>query len=208
MHIDWSTFWSALLGTTLPGLAVSLILVWLNHRNARALESQKTALAAQLAELQHQLAAQGSQFTFWHQKRVAALVEIYDAFRIYLDFLRRALYIPGSRVPLDPMHDFRKTMDEKLVFLDDDLQRRISAMDGELLLFWSWAHQQPRGVGITDDAVQKRLDFEIPAVLERLRQEINRYADPVYRANAPGGGSSLHEGGSVQQSATVLTSAM
>src|ERR1700723_1322841 len=108
MHFDSSAFWSALLGTTLPGLAVSLLLLWLNHRNAKALESQKTALAAQLAELQHQLATQGSQFTFWHQKRVAALVEIYDAFRNYLDFLRRALYIPGSREPLDPYFDFGK----------------------------------------------------------------------------------------------------
>jgi hypothetical protein len=184
MHIEWSAFWSSLLGTTVPGLVISLLLLWLNHRNAKALESQKTTFAAQLAGLQHELTTQGAQFTFWHQKRVAALVEIYDAFRNYLDFLRRALYIPGSRGSLDPYFDFRKLIDQNLVFLDDELQQRLNGMHVELLQFWNWAQQQERGVGITGDAVQQRLDFEIPGVLERLRREINSYADPLYRATS------------------------
>jgi hypothetical protein len=108
-------------------------------------------------------------------------VEIYEAFRTYLDFLRRALYVPGWRGSLDPYFDYRTTIDRNLVFLDDELQGRINDMQGELLLFWNWALQEPRGSGVSDDAVQHRLDFEIPGVLERLRREINAYADPRYR---------------------------
>jgi len=137
MHIDWSAFWSSLLGTTVPGPIASLVLLWVSHRNAKILESQRTAPAAQLAELQHQLAAQGTQFTYWHQKRVTALGEIYDAFRVHLDFLRRALYIPGSRESLDPYFDFRHVIDKNLVFLDDELQQRINAMQFDLLEFWN-----------------------------------------------------------------------
>jgi hypothetical protein len=34
-----------------------------------------------------------TKFTKWHEKRVVALEEIYQAFCKYLDFLRRALYV-------------------------------------------------------------------------------------------------------------------
>jgi hypothetical protein len=181
--MDWQTFWSALLGTTIPGLVVSLVLLWVNRQSTKAIESYKSDLASRLAALQVQLTTQSAQFTHWHQKRVSALVEIYDAFRVYLDFLRRLLYVPKTQgQSMDPYHDFRKTIDRNLIFLDDGLQESVNALQVELLQFWNWAMREPRGQGISDDAVQRRLDFEIPNVLDRLRREINAYADPHYRA--------------------------
>jgi len=157
-------------------------LLWLNNRSTRSLENYKTELARSLAQLQHT----NAQATLWHERRVSALVEIYDAFRLYLDFLRRALYVPRSRVSLDPYHDFRRTLDKNLLYLDDDLQSFVTQLQGELLLFWNWAHGQVRKEGITDDAVQQKLDYEVPLVLERLRQRVNLYADPRYKPNGPG----------------------
>ena len=159
MSINWQAFWSSLLGTTIPGLAVSILLLWLNNRSTKPVESYKSELARRLTELQNQLANENAQATHWHQKRVAALVEIYDAFRPYLDFLRRELYVPGPpRESMDPYHDFRAALDKNLLFLDDDLQQFVNSLQGELLHFWNWAQEQPRGHGITGDEVQRRLD--------------------------------------------------
>jgi len=79
------------------------------------------------------------------------------------------------------MWDFRTAVECNLVFLDDALQRQVQDFSGELLLFWNWAHQQQRTPGpLGEDSVQKRLDYEIPTYLEKLRQVINKYADPGY----------------------------
>lgn len=118
----------------------------------------------------------------WHQKRIEALVAIYEAFRAYLDFLRRALYIPETGLSLDPMWDLRKTVEKNMVYLNEALLRDIQRFSGELLEFWNWAYDQARPGGIDDaDLVQKRLDYEIPGYLEKLRQVINSYADPHFR---------------------------
>ena len=183
--MDWSTFWSSLLGTAVPAFVTSLVVLYLTHRTNKALELHRNVLAERLSVLESELGKRTAMFSVWHQKRVNALVEIYEAFRLYLDFLRRALYIPGTRTSIDPMWDFRTAVERNLVFLDDGLQREIQQFSGELLLFWNWAHQQPRIEGeLGVDLVQKRLDYEIPTYLEKLRQVINAYADPGY---------SLHE---------------
>jgi hypothetical protein len=181
VHFDSSAFLSALLGTTIPGLFVSILLLWLNYRSSKSIESHKTELSRRLAEVQHVLAKEGEKSNLWHERRVNALIDIYIAFTSYLDFLRRALYIAGSAVNLDPAWEFRRVLDKNLLFLDDDLRTFINSLHVELLLFWNWAHSQKREPGITDDDVQMRLDHEIPLVLERLRVRVNQYADPDYR---------------------------
>ena len=180
MSIDWSAFVSALLGTTIPGLVVSVLLLWLNNRSSKSIETYKNELSSRLTEVQHVLAKEGTRSKLWHERRVEALVEIYGAFASYLRFLRKMLYVPGTRGSMDPYFEFRETLDKNLLFLDDDLGKFINTQSGELLLFWNWAMSQKREPGITDDEVQKRLDFEIPGVLERLRVKINEYADPDY----------------------------
>ena len=89
--MDWNAFWSGLFGTTIPAFVVSLITLYLNHRTNKALERHRNALAERLSVLESELRKRAEMFSVWHQKRVNALVEIYEAFRLYLDFLRRAL---------------------------------------------------------------------------------------------------------------------
>ncbi len=180
MSIDWSSFISALLGTAIPGLAVSILLLWLNNRSSKSIETHKNELSSRLAEVQHLLAKEGVKSNLWHEQRVEALIEIYRAFASYLRFLRKALYVPNSGELMDPYFEFRETLDKNLLFLDDELGKFINTLSGELLLFWNWAMSQKREPGITNDEVQKRLDFEIPTVLERLRIRVNQYADPDY----------------------------
>lgn len=179
--MNWNVFLSGLLGTTIPAFLVALLMLYLTHRTNKALELHRNVLAERLSIIESELRKRAEMFSVWHQKRVNALVEIYEAFMLYLDFLRRALYIPDTRTNLDPMWDFRTTVERNLVFLDDDLQSQVQEFSGELLQFWNWAHQQKRTPGpLGEDPVQKRLDYEIPTYLEKLRQVINRYADPGY----------------------------
>jgi hypothetical protein len=179
--MNWNVFWSAILGTTIPALIGSLIMLYLTHRTDKALELHRNMLAERLSVLESELKRRAEMFSVWHQKRLNALVEIHEAFRVYLDFLRRALYIPGMRTSMDPMWDFRNTVERNLVFLDDALQKDVQNFSGELRLFWNWALQQQRVPGpLGEDPVQKRLDYEIPTYLEKLRQVINRYAEPNY----------------------------
>jgi len=179
--MNWNAFWSAMLGTTIPALIASLTMLYLTHRTNKALELHRNVLAERLSVLESELKRRAEMFSVWHQKRVNALVEIYEAFRLYLDFLRRALYIPDTRINMDQAWEFRTTVERNLVFLGDTLQRQVQEFSGELLLFWNWAQQQQRAPGpLGEDPVQKRLDYEIPTYLEKLRQVINRYADPGY----------------------------
>ena len=170
--MNWNAFWSGLLGTTIPALLASLLMLYLNHRTNRAIEQYKSATARDLAD-----------HTLWQEKRVASLLEIHDAFRKCLDFLRRELYVaPPKGLDVTPLHDFFDSIQQNLVYLNDDLQRTILNYQGELLQFWNWTVTL-RGDCGTDGwkQVQKRLDFEIPEYLEKLRQVINAYADPTYR---------------------------
>jgi hypothetical protein len=80
-----------------------------------------------------------------------------------------------------PLHDFFNSIQEHLVYLNDDLRETVLKYQGELLQFWN----STVTLGSDKDPevwkqVQKRLDFEIPQYLEKLRQDINAYADPKY----------------------------
>jgi hypothetical protein len=177
--MNWGAFWASLLGTTIPAFVVSLLMLYLNHRTNRSIEQYKSARARDLSD--HQI---------WHEKRIASLLAIHDAFRRYLDFLRRALYVsPRKGLDVTPMHDFFNSIEEHLVYLNDDLRRTVVEYQAELLQFWNWTVTLR-----TDDdpecwkQVQKRLDFEIPGYLEKLRQVINSYADPGYSTGDRGRG--------------------
>lgn len=178
MNIDWSSFLSALAGTTVP----ALVMLFLTHKTNQALEQHKSDLAERLSIFENDLETKAVMFSQWHQKRIDALAVIYEAFRLYLDFLRRALYIPDrGGITLDPMWDFRTKVEQNLVYLNDSLQDDIQKLSGELLAFWNWSKQQDRPGGIDEaDLVQQRLDFEIPGYLEKLRKIINSYADPRF----------------------------
>jgi hypothetical protein len=181
MIFDWPTFLSALIGTTIPGLVVSIFLLWLHNRSSKSIETYKNAFTKQITEVQHLLGKEGAKYRYWHEQRVVALIEIYGAFVSYLRFLRRQLYVcHESRESMDPYFEFRETLDKNLLFLDDDLTKFVHGLSGELHEFWNWAMRQEREPGINDDEVQRRLDFEIPKVLERLRVRVNQYADPDY----------------------------
>jgi hypothetical protein len=195
MTLDWSAVVSALIGTTIPGLAVYLFLLWLSGRNSRSLESHRNELTKGSAEVQHLLAKRGAQAKLWHERRVEALIEIYGAFVSYLRFLRRVLYVnDGRRNSMDPYFEFRETLDKNHLFLDDELREFIDRLSGELLLFWNWAIAQKRQPSITEDEVQRRLDFEIPQVLERRRVRVNQYADPDYHSPEPEGPNKRSQG--------------
>ncbi len=185
MNFDWSAFLSALLGTTIPGLAVSIILVIANNRSSKSIESYKNELSDRLASIQYSLNNQENKAKLWHERRVSSLIEIYQGFVDYTDFLRRQLYVKGScKESMDPMHDIYRTIVRNNIYLNDDLAKFIGGLHSELLQFWNWAMtiQNERPEGITGDPVQQRLDYEIPQVLERLRVRINAFADPHYPA--------------------------
>ena len=79
------------------------------------------------------------------------------------------------------MHDFYNSIQEHLVYLNDDLRETVLKYQGELLQFWNWtvtlrSDEDPE----IWEQVKKRLDFEIPQYLEKLRRDINAYADPKY----------------------------
>ena len=40
---------------------------------------------------------------------------------------------------LDPMYDFRNTIERQMLYLDDSMARKVSQYQGELLLFWNTA---------------------------------------------------------------------
>ena len=177
--MDWNSFFTGLLGTILPMLIVSIIMWKLNQKTNKALETHRTELSRKLTFLEKELGKRAEMFSVWHQKRVNALVEIYQAFREYLNFVRRQLYIPSHTESMDPYFKFRDTLDENLVYLNDELQQQIQQYSGELLLFWNWAVIQEREGNVSaEDEVQRRLDYEIPTYLEKLRKVINDYAEP------------------------------
>lgn len=177
--MDWESFFTGLLGSILPMLIVSIVMWKLNQKTDQALESNKVELSKKLTILEKELGKRAEMFSVWHQKRLNALIEIYQAFREYLNFLRRQLYLPSNRESMDPYLKYRNTLDENLVYLNDELQLQIQQYSGELLLFWNWAHEQEREGKISDeDEVQRRLDYEIPTYLEKLRKVINKYAEP------------------------------
>jgi hypothetical protein len=63
--------------------------------------------------------------------------------------------------------------------MDDSMAQKISQYQGELLLFWNTAmtHLSTEGESARE-RIQQQLDFEIPAYLPRLQEDINRFLDP------------------------------
>ena len=167
--MNWNAFWSSLLGTTLPGLVVSLLVLRASSRVSRSLEEYK-----------QRLSDNSLKSVKWHEKRIESLVAIYEALRVYLAFLRRALYWENSRENLDPMHDFDRAIEQHIVYLDDRAAERVLRYKGELLLFWNWAVTSMCQEGGAREGVRRKLDFEIPSCLPRLRQDINEWLDPDY----------------------------
>jgi hypothetical protein len=182
MQIDWSAFSSALLGTTIPGLVVSALLLYLNNKSSKSVEAYKVELSSQLTELQQILAHDEARVRLWHERRVNALVDIYQAFVLYLKFLRRAHYVrtePPQAVSLDPMWDFSEVIEKNRLYLDDELHDFVQGLSVELLKFWNFAVMS-RVKGDDHTEIQRQLDDELPKVLNRLRVRIHEYADPAY----------------------------
>jgi hypothetical protein len=171
MH--WTTVLSALLGSTIPAVVGSVVMLQLKKRIDETLEYLKRDFQEHLTK-----------FIRWHEKRVAALEVIYQAFCKYLDFLRRTLYVKDGNKCLDPMHDFRNTLEQQVLYLDDSMAQKISQYQGELLLFWSSALRSLSAEGESArENIRRQLDFEIPAYLPRLQEDINEFLDPSYKSH-------------------------
>ena len=172
--IEWSQMIENAAPAALSTFVVSALMLFLNHRASRRLERYKTELELQLANDRARLEESILRRSAWYEKRSAALVELYGAFYAYLDFLRRHLYFDQRAGDVTPMHEFRSACDSLSVFLTDDLKARMDQYTGELLQFWNWAVQNRE----TDqEEIRRRLDYEIPGYLDRLRVDIGRYLD-------------------------------
>lgn len=175
--MEWRAFWSSLLGAATPSFVVALVMLVLTHQTNRRLENYKKELDRRFQML-----------SLWHSKRVSALLDLYEAFRRHLNFLRRILYPAGTAGgDVSEMHDLPEAVDKNLVYLDDDLAVRIRELQGELLVFWNWAARERERGDEGLDAVRHRLDFEIPGYLDKLRELIG--------ASAVGSGSQGSEAG-------------
>ena len=162
--MTWEAFWVGLSGALIPSIAASVIMLMLSHHTNRALAQYRSQLERQL-----------QMFSAWHGHRITALIDVYEAFREYLRFLRLHFYFEGDR-DLTPLHEFREAMDRNLVFLDDQLREPIVRFQSELLQFYNWAFsERQKGEGGLA-AVRRRLDFEIPNYLEELRKLFNEYS--------------------------------
>lgn len=168
--ISWEAFWSGLLGTTIPGLIVTLLVLRATSGFNRSLERFK-------GEIQRD----SVRFSKWHEKRVDACVAIYVAFSDFLDFLRTELYVDDAPpVSLDPLHNFSRELQKQMIFLDDGLAEKVLQYQGELLAFRNEVvSRRQAGTEFT----QTKLNYEIPAYLPRLRRDINLALDPTYDSN-------------------------
>jgi hypothetical protein len=172
--MDWNAFWSGLVGTAVPNICVAGLVLYLTARINRSMERHKKDLEQNLVK-----------FSKLHDKRLEAMIVVYHAFCDYLDFLRVALYTPSRGMNLDPMHEFRRTLERQVIYLDAETAKRVSAYQSELLVFWCWAHAELAESGESArKEVQRRLDHEIPGVLPRLREDINRVLDPHHQSVA------------------------
>src|ERR1700732_4320209 len=127
--MNMAVLWSALTGAAIgaiPGLISSLVMLHLTRKSNQSLERVKTDLQQDVI-----------QFTKWHEKRIEALIAIYNAFCDYLKFLRRVFYVKRTEgINLDPMHEFREMVERQMLYLDDAMAQKISQYQGELLVFW------------------------------------------------------------------------
>ena len=165
--VDWASIIASWGGQTALTMVGSIIMLNLKRRVDKSIENIKSDLQQNVVK-----------FTKWHEKRILALEEIYIAFQAYLDFLRLKLYFDCD-VSLDPMHDFRKSLDKQKLYLDDSMERKISQYEGELLMFWSASIQSLAIEGESArEEIRHELDYKIPSYLVKLREDINSYLDP------------------------------
>ncbi|QQS14273.1 MAG: hypothetical protein IPK81_08930 [Rhodospirillales bacterium] len=170
--MNWATFWSSLLGTAIPGVIASVIVLFLSRRITKSIETFKKDLQQDIVK-----------FTKLHEKRLESLIEIYNAFADYLDFMRKALYVKNTGVNMDPMHKFHDIILRQSVYLDESMASKFARYQGELLQFWNKSHEDISTKGdVGREEVRHRLDYEIPKYLPQLRKDINEYLDPNYRA--------------------------
>jgi hypothetical protein len=168
--VNWQAFWSGLLGTTIPGLIVTLLVLRITSSFNRSLERFKVELQRDTVR-----------FSKWHERRVDACVAVYLAFSDFLDFLREELYLADrSPMCLDPLHNFSREVQKQMIFLDDGLAEKVLKYKGELHAFRNEVVSR-RQAG--SDFTQTKLDYEIPAYLPRLRRDINLALDPTYDPN-------------------------
>jgi hypothetical protein len=116
-------------------------------------------------------------FSKWHEKRVEAVIAIYQAFETHLDFLRLHLYWEGRKGPVDQIHDLPRAIQRQIMFLDDELAEQVLRFQSELHGFWNDVVGNGK---IASEETRNRLDYEIPAYLPRLRRAINQSMDPHY----------------------------
>lgn len=175
--MNMAILWSALIGAAIgaiPGFISSLVMLHLTKKSNQSLERVKTDLQQDVI-----------QFTKWHEKRIEALITIYNAFCDYLKFLRRVFYFEGTEgIFLDPMHEFREMIDRQMLYLDEAMAQKISQYQGELLVFWSAAQHKLATEGESArESIRWQLDFEIPACLPRLQEDINQFLDPNFKGD-------------------------
>lgn len=107
------------------------------------------------------------------------MLSLYEAFRDHLRFLRMIYYFDAPVThDLTPIHDFHDAIEKNLVYLDEELRQRIITYRGELVEFWNWAQRQ-RGSSNPENLleVRRRLDYEIPEYLARLRKDIDELTE-------------------------------
>jgi hypothetical protein len=175
--MNMAVLWSALIGAAvgaIPGLISSLVMLHLTRKSNQSLERVKTDLQQDVI-----------QFTKWHEKRIEAIIAIYNAFCEYLNFLRRALYWNRTQgMNLDPMHDFREKIEREMLYLDDAMAQKVSQYQGELLVFWNTALKKLAEEGESArENIRRQLDVEIPAYLPRLQEGINQFLDPNFKGD-------------------------
>jgi hypothetical protein len=165
--MNLTAFWSALLGT-IPSIMAAAVSVYLTLRVNKSLERLKSDLQRDVFK-----------FSKWHEKRVDAVIAIYQAFETYLGFLRAQLYWEGEKGPIDQIHDFPRAIQRQVMFLDDELAEQVLLFQAELQGFWNDVVANHK---VASKEVRNRLDYEIPAYLPRLRRAINQSMDPHYTA--------------------------
>lgn len=167
MNMDTDIFWSALLGTSLPAILVSSVVLFLTHRTNRSLEYVK-------GEIQ----TNSKLSLLSHEQEVSALVNLHESFRKFIDFTRRRYYVKSGPVSMDQMWEFYDSIEKELVFLRPQNRKLIKKYQGELVAFWNWAASQPEPESVSAETeLQHRLDFEIPGHLERVRELIDVISD-------------------------------
>jgi hypothetical protein len=168
--MNLTVFWSAMLGT-IPSIMAAGVSIYLTLRVNKSLERLKSDLQRDVFK-----------FSKWHEKRVQAVIAIYQAFETYLDFLRKHLYWDWKDQeeqagPIDQIHDFPRAIQRQIMFLDDELAEKVLQFQSELQAVWNDVLGNKK---IASEETRKRLDYEIPAYLPRLRRAINQSMDPHY----------------------------